>query len=96
MATASPNTAVPAFVMAGSSGSSIGRAKPTGSSVSGESYPVVSTDSSTVIESTRSHTPADTRPSTLARPGFMPEPKMLLPPRSQAAWRRARASAPSA
>ena len=37
MATASPKTAVPLAVMAGSSGSSMGRAKPAGSSVVGES-----------------------------------------------------------
>ena len=37
MATASPNTAVPLAAMPGSSGSSIGRPKPQGSSVAGES-----------------------------------------------------------
>ena len=59
-----------------------------GSSVSGESYPVESTDSSTVTESTRSHSPADTMPSRLANPGLMPEPKIELPPRSHASMTR--------
>ena len=94
--TASPNTAVPASVIAGSCGSSIGRAKPTGSSVSGESYPVESTDSVIVIESTRSQTPAETIPSRFANPGFIPVPKIELCPRSHASTSCRRSSARSA
>jgi len=86
---------VPWAVIACSSGSSIGRAKPTRSSVSGESYPVESTDSTIRIESTRSQSPAETIPSRLARPGFMPDPKIELWPRVQASRMRSR-SAPSA
>ena len=95
MCTASPNTAVPCAAIACNPGASIGWAKPHGSSVSGDSYPVESTDSSTVILSTRSQMPADTSARRLAKPGFMPEPKSELPPRSHASRRRRRPS-PSA
>ena len=78
--------------MSGSAGSSIGRAKPTGSSVSGESYPVLSADSSTETESTRSQIPAETMARRSANPGLMPLPKTDTPPCSHAATMRSRPS----
>ena len=79
-----PNTAVPARAMSGSAGSSIGRPKPTGISVSGESYPVESADSSTETESTRSQSPADTMIEHVGEPGVDAAAEDRAPPRAHA------------
>ena len=88
IATASPKTAVPSAAIPGSSGSSIGRLKPQGLSVAGESYSVVSDASSIVILSMRSQMPAVAMPSSSIQPGLMPVPKMVEPPAAHASAMR--------
>ena len=80
--------------IAGSSGSSIGRANPAGNSVAGESYSVVSASSTTVTLSIRSQTVAATMARSSTKPGLTPLPNIDEPPRSHASTMRSR-SAPS-